>query len=57
MTDRDAGVRTYRLSCTTCSFAATVEGDLDAVMDRVDAHTAAADGDGSHFVEFEVVEW
>lgn len=57
MTDPDIRVRTYRLSCTTCSFAATVEGDLDAVMERVEAHTASADGDASHFVEFEIVEW
>lgn len=48
---------TYRLDCTTCSFSSVVEGDLDAVMDRVDDHTAGATGTAAHFVEFEVVEW
>lgn len=47
---------TYRLDCTSCSFTTTVEGDLDAVMDRVEGHTGA-DGAAAHFVEFEVVEW
>jgi hypothetical protein len=48
---------TYRLDCTTCAFSSVVEGDLDVVMDRVDDHTAGADGAAAHFVEFEVVEW
>lgn len=47
---------TYRLDCTACSFATTVEGNFDAVMDRADDHTAANDA-ATHFVEFEVVEW
>lgn len=57
MTVRDSGATTYRLSCTACAFTTTVEGDLDAVMDRVEEHTGGRDTDDTHFVEFEVVEW
>lgn len=45
---------TYRLDCTGCSFTTTVDGDFDAVMDRIDDH---AGDEPAHFVEFEVVEW
>lgn len=49
---------TYLLDCTACSFTATVDGDLEAVMARADQHTDVVDEhDASHFVEFEVVEW
>ncbi|WP_255194904.1 hypothetical protein [Halorarius litoreus] len=48
----------YLLDCTACSFTATVDGDLEAVMARVDEHTAVVEAPAdSHFVEFEVVEW
>lgn len=44
---------TYRLTCTDCSFEATVEGDVYEALDHADAHQEEyTDHPGNHFVNF-----
>lgn len=46
----------YRLTCTDCSFSASVNGDVDAVFDAIESHQADRVFDpGEHRVDFEVI--
>lgn len=53
-----AGDRTYRLDCTSCSFEAVVEGDLDDAYDLIEEHEEKyADREDDHFVDLETDEY
>lgn len=46
--------KTYQLDCTSCSFEAVVEGDLDDAYDLIEQHESAyEDSDDDHFVDLE----
>lgn len=48
---------TYRLSCNTCSFETTVEGDCYDALDLADAHREEyAESVGNHFVDFTLAD-
>lgn len=49
-------VDVYELSCSDCSFASVVEGDVHEVFDEIDMHQADVDDGGKHFVNFAIKE-
>lgn len=56
-TDQGVSSRSYELRCTDCSFEATVEGDVFAVLDVIEGHQERYVNDPiEHFVEFECEE-
>lgn len=56
-TDQTVAPRRYELHCVDCSFDSTVEGDVFAVLDVIDAHQEEYAVDAlDHFVEFESVQ-
>lgn len=50
--------RTYYLDCTSCSFEAVVNGDLDDAYDLIEEHEEAyEDSNDDHFVDLETNDY
>ena len=46
----------YELACTVCPFRTTVEGDVDGVLDAIEAHQdEVGNRVADHLVEFQTV--
>lgn len=51
--ETDTGAR-YDLTCTDCSFEATVEGEFGDALDTADEHQDGSGAAAEHFVDVEL---